>query len=83
MAENSVRRVPCGESGTFVRRFTGIRFAPAGPTNDPDIPHATSLIDYVVRRLAADHLKPRCQTQQRHPVRAAPVILRVLPTWGI
>jgi hypothetical protein len=41
---------------TFVRRFTGIQFAPAGPTNDPDIPHATSIIDYVIRRLAADHL---------------------------
>jgi ribonucleoside-diphosphate reductase alpha chain len=41
---------------TFVRRFTDLRFEPAGTTDDPEIPHAASIIDYVVRRLALDYL---------------------------
>jgi ribonucleoside-diphosphate reductase alpha chain len=40
----------------FVRRFADARFEPAGLTDDPEIPQATSVIDYVVRRLALDHL---------------------------
>lgn len=38
--------------GTLARKFAHMRFDPAGPTNDPDIPYAHSLIDYVVRWLA-------------------------------
>jgi ribonucleoside-diphosphate reductase alpha chain len=34
-----------------VRRFKGIRFDPMGPTNKPDIPETTSVIDYVARYL--------------------------------
>ena len=34
-----------------VDRFRGMRFEPSGPTNNPDIPHATSILDYVVRYL--------------------------------
>jgi ribonucleoside-diphosphate reductase alpha chain len=37
---------------TFVSRFAGVRFDPAGPTDDPEIPRASSVVDYVVRRLA-------------------------------
>jgi len=33
------------------RRFKGMRFEPMGPTNNPDIPEASSIIDYVARYL--------------------------------
>jgi ribonucleoside-diphosphate reductase alpha chain len=33
-----------------------MKFEPSGMTNDPDIRFATSLVDYVFRRLALDHL---------------------------
>ncbi|MBE3204678.1 MULTISPECIES: TSCPD domain-containing protein [Frankiaceae] len=39
---------------TFVAQFTGLRFEPSGVTDDPEIPQAMSIIDYVVRRLALD-----------------------------
>ncbi len=32
-----------------VRRFKGMRFEPMGPTSNPDIPEALSIIDYVAR----------------------------------
>jgi hypothetical protein len=41
---------------TFVARFRNQRFEPMGMTDDPDIPHATSVGDYLVRRLAHDWL---------------------------
>jgi ribonucleoside-diphosphate reductase alpha chain len=31
-------------------------FVPNGPTDDPEIPHTTSLADYLARRLTLDHL---------------------------
>jgi len=34
-----------------VERFRGMRFEPLGPTNNPDIPQATSILDYVARYL--------------------------------
>ncbi|GAB4111576.1 MAG: hypothetical protein Kow00105_20160 [Phycisphaeraceae bacterium] len=34
-----------------VRRFKGMRFEPMGPTSNPDIPEALSIIDYVARYL--------------------------------
>ena len=39
-----------------VRRLLNQRFEPAGHTADPDVPTATSLADYLARRLAADYL---------------------------
>src|SRR5215468_14051 len=41
---------------TFVSKFTNMRFEPAGMTDDPDIRMATSVMDYIFRRLALDHL---------------------------
>ena len=38
--------------GVFVRAFTGMRFEPAGMTDDPDVRFANSLMDYLFRRLA-------------------------------
>ncbi len=34
-----------------VDRFRGTRFEPMGPTNNPDIPEASSILDYVARYL--------------------------------
>ena len=42
----------------FVDAFTGMRFEPAGMTDDPDLRIATSLIDYLFRRLAVEYLTP-------------------------
>ena len=40
----------------FIEMFTNMRFEPAGMTDDPDIRFATSLIDYIFRRLAVEYL---------------------------
>jgi ribonucleoside-diphosphate reductase alpha chain len=40
----------------FVEVFTGMRFEPAGMTDDPDLRIATSIIDYLFRRLAVEYL---------------------------
>jgi ribonucleoside-diphosphate reductase alpha chain len=45
------RGVPLAE---IVPEFRGQRFEPAGRTDDPEIPVATSVIDYVAQRLATD-----------------------------
>jgi ribonucleoside-diphosphate reductase alpha chain len=36
--------------------FTNMRFEPAGITDDPDIRLASSLVDYIFRRLAVEYL---------------------------
>ncbi|MDG3015333.1 vitamin B12-dependent ribonucleotide reductase [Speluncibacter jeojiensis] len=41
---------------TYVQKFTNMRFDPAGMTDDPDIRMAQSILDYIFRRLALDHL---------------------------
>ncbi|OYO22033.1 ribonucleoside-diphosphate reductase, adenosylcobalamin-dependent [Enemella dayhoffiae] len=41
---------------TYVQKFTNMKFEPAGMTDDPDIRMAQSIIDYIFRRLALDHL---------------------------
>ena len=40
----------------FVGAFTGMRFEPAGMTDDPDLRIATSIIDYLFRRLAVEYM---------------------------
>ncbi len=40
----------------YVVRMQGLHGEPSGPTDDPEIPTATSAFDYLARRLAADHL---------------------------
>lgn len=39
-----------------VDRFRGMRFEPSGPTNNPDIPEASSILDYVARYLEVNFL---------------------------
>ncbi len=41
---------------TYVRKFSGMRFEPAGITDDAELRIATSVIDYIFRRLALDYL---------------------------
>ena len=41
---------------SYVAKFTNMRFEPAGVTHDPDIRIASSVMDYIFRRLALDHL---------------------------
>src|SRR3954452_16773121 len=40
----------------YVSKFSNLRFEPAGMTDDPDVRIATSVLDYLFRRLALDHL---------------------------
>jgi len=40
----------------FVEMFTNMRFEPAGITDDPEIRLASSLVDYIFRRLAVEYL---------------------------
>ncbi len=40
----------------YVSKFSNLRFEPAGMTDDPDVRIATSVMDYLFRRLALDHL---------------------------
>jgi ribonucleoside-diphosphate reductase alpha chain len=42
----------------YVRAFVGMRFEPAGMTDDPDLRIASSLIDYLFRRMAVEYLSP-------------------------
>jgi len=41
---------------TYVKQYTNMRFEPAGMTDDPDLRLATSLVDYIFRRLAVDYM---------------------------
>jgi ribonucleoside-diphosphate reductase alpha chain len=41
---------------TYVRKYSNMKFEPAGLTDDPDLRLATSLMDYMFRRMALDYL---------------------------
>jgi ribonucleoside-diphosphate reductase alpha chain len=47
----------------FVEAFVGMRFEPAGMTDDPDIRIASSLLDYLFRRLAVEYLPAAERTE--------------------
>ena len=40
----------------YVEAYANVRFEPAGITDDPDLRIATSLVDYIFRRLALEYL---------------------------
>ncbi|MBI2674687.1 MAG: adenosylcobalamin-dependent ribonucleoside-diphosphate reductase [Candidatus Yanofskybacteria bacterium] len=52
----------CLQSGiplkTLVRKFKDMRFEPSGFTNNPDIPTAKSVVDYVCRYIGMKYLSP-------------------------
>ena len=43
---------------TYVRKYSNMKFEPAGITDDPELRIASSLVDYIFRRLALDYLTP-------------------------
>jgi ribonucleoside-diphosphate reductase alpha chain len=43
---------------TYVKKYQNMKFEPSGMTDDPDLRIATSLVDYIFRRLALDYLNP-------------------------
>jgi ribonucleoside-diphosphate reductase alpha chain len=43
---------------TFVTKYANMKFEPAGITDDPELRIASSLLDYIFRRLALDYLSP-------------------------
>src|SRR5580704_14055196 len=47
----------------FVEKFTNMRFEPAGMTDDPDIRFASSLVDYIFRRLAVEYMSVEERTE--------------------
>jgi ribonucleoside-diphosphate reductase alpha chain len=42
----------------YASKFINMKFEPSGMTDDPDIRFASSIVDYVFRRLALDNLPP-------------------------
>ena len=40
-----------------VERFRGMRFEPMGPTSNPEIPEASSILDYVARYIECEFVK--------------------------
>jgi ribonucleoside-diphosphate reductase alpha chain len=48
---------------TYVSKFVNMRFEPAGMTDDPDVRMATSVVDYIFRRMALDYL-PKDKREQ-------------------
>jgi ribonucleoside-diphosphate reductase alpha chain len=43
---------------TYVRKYVNMKFEPSGMTDDADLRIATSLVDYIFRRLALEYLSP-------------------------
>ena len=41
---------------SYIEAFTNVRFEPAGITDDPELRIASSLVDYIFRRLALEYL---------------------------
>ncbi len=48
---------------SYVAKFTNLRFEPAGMTDDPDVRIATSVMDYLFRRIALDYLSPDARAE--------------------
>jgi ribonucleoside-diphosphate reductase alpha chain len=48
---------------TYVRKYTNMKFEPAGITDDAELRIATSLVDYIFRRIALDYLSLQERTE--------------------
>ena len=48
---------------SYVEAFTNVRFEPAGITDDPELRIASSLVDYIFRRLALEYLSTENRQQ--------------------
>ena len=56
----------------YVSKFSHMRFEPSGPTNDPDIRTAKSIVDYVFRWMGKKFLDGRPAGGGRHPLARGP-----------
>ncbi len=61
---------------TYVRKYVNMKFEPSGMTDDADLRIATSLVDYIFRRLALDYLSP----SEREEVGVLSTSERIQPT---
>src|SRR6202035_2660008 len=61
---------------TYVRKYTNMRFEPAGITDDAELRIATSLVDYIFRRIALDYLT----REEREEMGVLSTIERTQPT---
>ncbi|MGH3764387.1 MAG: vitamin B12-dependent ribonucleotide reductase [Pseudonocardiaceae bacterium] len=66
---------------TYVSKFVNMRFEPAGMTDDPDVRMATSVVDYLFRRIALDHL-PKDKRDQLGILSAEERTTRVSADYG-
>ena len=61
---------------TYVRKYSNMRFEPAGITDDGELRIATSLVDYIFRRLALDYLT----REEREEMGVLSTVERTQPT---
>jgi ribonucleoside-diphosphate reductase alpha chain len=66
---------------TYVSKFVNMRFEPAGMTDDPDVRMATSVVDYLFRRLALDYL-PKEKREQLGILSAEERTMQVSADYG-
>jgi ribonucleoside-diphosphate reductase alpha chain len=55
----------------LVDKFSRMRFEPSGFTGNPDIPRATSVMDYLFRWLAAKFLRPDTEAESTEEAKPA------------
>ncbi len=67
---------------TYVSKFVNMRFEPAGMTDDPDIRMATSVVDYLFRRIALDYL-PKDKRDQLGILTAEERTMQVSADYGL
>lgn len=51
----------------LVRKFRGVHFEPAGLTDNPELPQANSLVDYIFRWLEQRFLRRKAETENIEP----------------
>ena len=64
----------------LVDKFSRMRFEPSGYTGNPEIPRATSVMDYLFRWLGAKFLRPEGEVEGVEGTRSAEVIQPLVPT---
>jgi len=67
---------------TYVSKFVNMRFEPAGMTDDPDVRMASSVVDYLFRRVALDQL-PKDKREQLGILTAEERTAQVAGDYGI
>ena len=75
---------------TYVRKYQNMKFEPSGMTDDADLRIATSLLDYIFRRMALDYLSPSereelgvLSTTERTQPTLPNIVEQATPTRGI